>query len=43
VRVETYVLKDARCVYDFAYVAPPASFEAWRAEFRRLVESFVTE
>ncbi len=43
VRVETYVLKDARCVYDFAYAAPPGSFETWRAEFRRLVESFATE
>jgi hypothetical protein len=43
VRVETYVMKDARCVYDFAYAAPPASFETWRAAFRRLVESFATE
>lgn len=43
VRVETYVLKDARCVYDFAYAAPLASFEAWRPAFRRLVESFATE
>jgi hypothetical protein len=42
-RVETYVMKDARCVYDFALVAPPASFETWRAEFRRLVDSFATE
>jgi hypothetical protein len=43
VRVEIYVMQDARCVYDFAYAAPPASFEAWRATFRRLVESFATE
>ncbi len=43
VRVETYVLTDARCVYDFAYTAPPAAFETWRAAFRRLVESFATE
>ncbi len=43
VRVEAYVLKDARCVYDFAYAAPPASFETWRADFQRLVESFATE
>lgn len=43
VRVETYVLKDARCVYDFAYAAPPASFETWRAEFRRFLESFAKE
>src|SRR5207253_9000214 len=26
-RVETYVMKDERCVYDFALVAPPESFE----------------
>ncbi|MGH7276784.1 MAG: hypothetical protein ACREIY_07105 [Candidatus Rokuibacteriota bacterium] len=43
VRVETYVMKDARCVYDFAYAAPPAAFETGRAAFRRLVESFATE
>jgi hypothetical protein len=43
VRVETYVLKDARCVYDFAYVAPPGTFETWRPGFRRLVESFASE
>ncbi len=43
VRVETYVIKDERCVYDFAYVAPPHAFETSRAAFRRLVESFATE
>ncbi len=43
VRVETYVMKDARCVYDFAYAAPPASFETLRAAFRRFVESFAAE
>jgi hypothetical protein len=43
VRVETYVMKDARCVYDFALVAPPASFEPRRADFRQLVESFQPE
>ena len=42
-RIEAYVLKDGACVYDFAYAAPPASFEAWRADFRRFVESFVKE
>ena len=42
-RIEAYVLKDGACVYDFAYVAPPASFDAWRADFRRFVESFVKE
>lgn len=43
VRVETYVMKDDRCVYDFAYAARPESFETWRAAFRRFVESFATE
>jgi hypothetical protein len=43
VRIEAFVLKDARCVYDFAYAAAPASFDTWRAEFQRLVESFATE
>jgi hypothetical protein len=42
-RVEAFVLTDARCVYDFAYAAPPATFETWRADFQRLVESFATE
>lgn len=43
VRVETYVMKDERCVYDFAYAAPPGPFATWRAAFRRFVESFATE
>ena len=42
-RIEAYVLKDDACVYDFAYAAPPASFDAWRADFRRFVESFAKE
>jgi hypothetical protein len=42
-RIEAYVLKDQSCVYDFAYAAPPASFEAWRPDFRRFVESFAKE
>lgn len=42
-RIEAYVLKDGVCVYDFAYAAPPASFEAWRGDFRRFVESFAKE
>jgi hypothetical protein len=42
-RIETYVMKDERCVYDFALVAPSASFETWRAAFGQLVESFATE
>ena len=39
-RIETLVLKDDRCVYDFMYVAPPAAFEALRSDFARFVESF---
>jgi hypothetical protein len=43
VRIESYTLKGERCVYDLLYVAPPAAFEAWRGDFRRFVESFVSE
>ncbi len=43
VRVEAYVMKSERCVYDFLYAAPAASFETWRRDFQRLVESFTTE
>jgi hypothetical protein len=42
-RIEAYVMKDARCVYDFVYAAEPASFDAWRDAFRRFVESFAME
>lgn len=42
-RIEAYVMKDGHCVYDFVYAAPPPSFDAWRAEFRRFVESFAME
>ena len=42
-RIEAYVLKENGCVYDFAYAAPPSSFDAWRVDFRRFVESFATE
>jgi len=42
-RIEAYVWKDGACVYDFAYAAPPASFEAWRGDFCRFVESFAKE
>ena len=34
------MLKDARCVYDFLYVAPVDGFEAGRPAFRAFVESF---
>ncbi len=40
VRVEAVVTKDERCVYDFLYVAPDDVFEAGRADFRTLVDSF---
>ncbi|HEX6210719.1 MAG TPA: hypothetical protein VF136_08080 [Methylomirabilota bacterium] len=43
VRIESYTLKGERCVYDLLYVATPAAFEAWRGDFRRFVESFVSE
>ncbi len=43
VRVEVYVMRDSRCVYDFLYAAPPAFFEAGRPEFERFVETFRVE
>jgi hypothetical protein len=43
VRLEAYVAKDARCVYDLVYVAPSASFAERRPDFQRFVESFVRE
>jgi hypothetical protein len=42
-RAELYVVKDARCVYDLLYVAPPAAFEAGRADFHRFVDTLSTE
>lgn len=39
VAVEAVVLKTARCVHDFLYVAPIDQFEGGRGEFRRFVES----
>ena len=42
-RIEAYVLKDQGCIYDFAYAAPPASFETWRPDFHRFVQSFTKE
>lgn len=41
VKVETYVMKDQRCVYDFLYVAPPEGFAAGEGEFRAFVRSFI--
>lgn len=43
VRIETVVVKDDRCVYDFMYVAPVATFAATRPDFHRFVDSFRTE
>ena len=38
--VEAVVIKGERCVYDFLYVAPAATFETGRGDFRTFVESF---
>ena len=43
VRIESYTVKDRRCVYDLLYVAPPAVFESSRADFERFVASFTAE
>lgn len=43
VRIEAYVVKDDRCVYDLVYVAAPETFDRWRPDFARVVESFATE
>ena len=43
VTIETYLLTDGRCVYDLVYVAPRGAFDAWRGDFRRLVETFSME
>jgi hypothetical protein len=43
VGVEAVVLRGARCVYDFLYVAPVGHFEAGRADFKALVESLAGE
>jgi hypothetical protein len=43
VKVELYVMRDGRCVYDLVYAAPPAEFDRGRAAFSHLVETFVTE
>lgn len=41
VKMETYVMKGERCVYDFLYVAPPDGFASGVEEFRVFVRSFV--
>lgn len=40
VRVETWVARDPRCIYDLAYAASPAIFDTWRPDFQRFVETF---
>jgi hypothetical protein len=42
-RIESYMLKDAHCVYDLLYVAPADEFDGGRADFRRFVQSFAME
>ena len=43
VRVELFVLKADRCVFDLLYAAPPAHFARWQADFQRLVGTFAVE
>jgi hypothetical protein len=43
VRVELYVIRDDRCLYDFLYVAPPETFDARRPDFERVVQGFRTD
>lgn len=43
VRVESYTLKDTRCVYDLLLVAEPSAFDVARGDFRRFVDSFATD
>lgn len=43
VRVELYVVRGTRCVYDLLYAASRPSFDDWRPGFQRLVETFQTE
>lgn len=40
VRVEAYVVKGERCVYDLVYVAPPGAFSRGLEDFRAFVRSF---
>jgi hypothetical protein len=42
-RIELYVVKDERCVYDLLYVAEPEVFDAGRDDFRRFVETLARE
>jgi len=40
VSAEAVVVKGARCIHDFLYVAPAPDFEAGRRDFRAFVQSF---
>jgi hypothetical protein len=42
-RIESYVVKNARCVYDLLYVAAPEDFDGGHADFSRFVQSFTLE
>ena len=42
-RIESYVVKGDRCVWDLIYAAEPGAFDATRGDFQGLVESFVTD
>jgi len=43
VRVELYVARDERCVYDLLYAAAPEDFAVGRGDFRRLVGTFALD
>ena len=43
VRVELFVLKGDRCVYDLLYAAPPVDFARGQADFQRLVGTLTLE
>jgi hypothetical protein len=43
VRIESYTVKNGRCVYDLLYVAAPDVFDSSRGDFERFVESFAAE
>jgi hypothetical protein len=43
VAVEAVVLKGARCIHDFLYVAPVGRFEDGRRDFKAFVQSFAED
>jgi hypothetical protein len=43
VRIESLSMTNERCLYDFLYVAPPATFDATRGDFAQFVGSFQAE